>query len=501
MTVSAGSTFSGERQPPAELVATLARALDAGGISYCHWKSNEAIDRSESALNDLDLLVERRHADAFRSILHRMGFKRLDRSGKPRPPGKEDFVGYDEGTDRFVHVDAHYQLVVGHDRTKNHRLPIERPYLESARHGGLLRIPSAEFEYVVFVMRMVLKYAIWDEVLWETVRGREVGLTATERRELVHLEAAIDGDVLTSILADHLAWLDRRLFDACAHVVHGNISLTRRLSIGRELHAALGAFARRGALVDGGLRLWRRLELGAQTRTGRRPRFRFPGGGAMVGILGGDGSGKSTAVGEIVRWLEADFDVRRIHLGKPHWSATTYGVRGTLKIAAVLGSKLPGGSRRAGQPMEPDGSHRSMLWLACAARDRYRCYRKARRFVNRGGLVISDRYPHRALTSMDVAQIARMTEDIDIGALGATLTHVEERYHDRIAEPELLVVLHVDPDTAARRKTDEPDDYVRRRVAELGDIDWESWSVRVIDARQTKDAVAAELKSLIWSSL
>jgi thymidylate kinase len=398
-------------------------------------------------------------------------------------------------------VDAHYQLVIGHDRTKNHRLPIEGPYLASARHRGLLKVPSAEFEYVAFVIRMVLKYALWDEILWEALRRRALGLTETEQRELVHLEASIDRDALSSIMDEHLPWLDRRVFDASVAVARGEVSLAQRLSTGRSLRAALSAFARRGAVADGSLRVWRRLVLGVQKRTNRAPRFRLPGGGMLVGIMGGDGSGKSTAVGEIGRWLETEFDVRRIHLGKPPWSMTTYGVRGTLKVATVLGSKLSRGSTRGSSSVDPDTGYRSMLWLVCAARDRYRCYRRARRFVNRGGLVLSDRYPHRGLTSMDVAQIARLKKGADTNAIAATLMQLEGRYHERIALPELLVLLQVDPETAARRKTDEPPDYVRRRVAELRDVDWESMSVRVIDARQPKDAVASELKSLIWTSL
>ena len=491
-----------EAGAPVELVAQLARALDESQVTYCHWKSNEAIARSESAENDLDLLVERSDAERFRAVLHELGYTRVERTTKPSPPGKEDFIGYDDAADRFVHVDVHYQLVLGHDRTKNYRIPVEAPYLASSRHLGLLKVPSPEFEYVIFVIRMVLKYAIWDEVLWKTLRGGRRGPKPSERRELVHLESLIDHAVVHSILQEFLPWMDPDLFDQCAAVARGEVSLGSQLAVGRRLGSTLEPFGRLGPLTDTSTRMWRRIELGIQSRLGREPRYRLSMGGAIVGVMGADGSGKSTALEEIERWLSDDFEMRTVHLGKPPWSLTTYGVRGSLKAGYVLRSKVFG--RSAGSRadfLEPKPGIRSILWLACTARDRYAHYRRAQRFANSGGLVISDRYPHHAFETMEVAQIARITSGAESTRFEAAMARLEERYHNRIATPELLILLRVDPETAVARKTDEPSDYVRRRATEVWNINWDDAGVHVIDATKPPDLVAAEVKSLIWSHL
>ena len=81
------------------------------------------------------------------------------------------------------------------------------------------------------------------------------------------------------------------------------------------------------------------------------------------------------------------------------------------------------------------------------------------------------------------------------------MARLEERYHNRIATPELLILLRVDPETAVARKTDEPSDYVRRRATEVWNINWDDAGVHVIDATKPPDLVAAEVKSLIWSHL
>lgn len=40
-----------------ELIVELVDAFDRSGVAYCHWKSNQAIARSATGENDLDLLV------------------------------------------------------------------------------------------------------------------------------------------------------------------------------------------------------------------------------------------------------------------------------------------------------------------------------------------------------------------------------------------------------------------------------------------------------------
>ena len=54
--------IDGGSDPGLELVRRLCQTLSTEGVDYCHWKSNEALDRSARAESDLDLLVSRRDA-------------------------------------------------------------------------------------------------------------------------------------------------------------------------------------------------------------------------------------------------------------------------------------------------------------------------------------------------------------------------------------------------------------------------------------------------------
>jgi thymidylate kinase len=486
---------------PIPLISKLVDALQGADITYCHWKSNSNLELVELGRTDLDLLVARQHVREFRQILAQNGFVAARRPHVEDPPAVEHLFGYDSPADRFVHVHAHYQLILGHDRSKNYRLPIEKPYLASATSRGTFPIPSPEFEYVVLVIRMVLKYAIGDEILWEALRGRRAGPSSSERRELEDLRIAIDRDQVKAIVEEHLPYIGSPLFEKAENLFAGG-SIRERLGVSRRMESALAPYARVPANVDTGLRIWRRLALASRRRTRSIHGFRLDSGGALIAIMGGDGAGKSTALNEITRWLSDEFDVSAIHLGKPPWSWTTRLIRGGLEAAHRLGLLAQDATTDAAvDPDLPAGAdRRRLVWYACKARDRYKEYRKAQRAANRGVIILSDRFPHPALHGFDVPQIARL-----IGGGGSRLTRrlsqIEQRYHSMIALPDLSFVLLLEPEEAARRKTDEAHDYVVKRATEIWETDWENHDVRVIDASQSPQTVANEIKLAIWETL
>jgi thymidylate kinase len=489
-------------KPALPLVLRLCRLLEESEVAWCHWKSNAAIDRSACGDNDLDLLVQRSDVRRFTELLSNLGFVRAYKRGATIG-GIESFYGFDAEADRLVHVHAHYQLVLGDDRTKNYRLPIEDAYIRSATQAGIFRLPAPSFEYVVFVIRMTLKYCTWDAIVWNAMRRRRASPSRTEREELEYLEARADEETTASILGEHLPYLDSGLFADCVGALASDAPLRRRIRTARRLERALQPHARHSRRVDRWLRIGRRIVLTVARRTRRGPKNRLAGGGAMVGIMGGDGAGKSTALAALGSWLGPEFDVRLVHLGKPRWSVTTYVVRAALKVVSMALDVLQRWVRAA--PFRRlallVSTYRRLVWLVCTARDRHLAYRGARRFAIGGGLVLCDRYPHPRLASMEAPLIASLAAGRLESRLVRAMIRIEQRYHHSIAPPELLVVLRVDPEIAVTRKRDENPNSVRTRGAEIWNIDWRETWAHVIDASQPEEAVARELKALVWSNL
>jgi thymidylate kinase len=485
-----------------ELVRTLCDRLETEGVAYCHWKSNEALDRSASGENDLDLLIAAAAASRFETVLADLGFKTARAPSTKEMPGVFHAYGLDAGSGRLVHVHAHYRLVLGDDMTKNYRLPVEDAYVASATRGPVFRVPSPEFELVVFVIRMVLKHSTLDAIV--SGHGR---LLPSEARERTWLLERADVTRAREIALAHIPIVDAALWDACVRCLDPAAPRPLRIATARRLEAALARHARRSPALDVPVRLWRRARVIVRRRVLHRPspRGRLAGGGAIIALVGGDGAGKSTATEEVVRWLSKDFRTVALHLGKPPRS----------RLSALVQAAWSRGARRGGSrgatvadlaaaPGRASGARAyvKILQHALIARDRSLAVRAARRAAARGVLVVADRFPVPAVASMDAPVAPRILGARDRSPLAKALAAIERRAYSRVGRPDVLVVLRVDPDVAAERKRGVDDeDVVRQRAMEIAAIDWSAASAIVIDAGAPKEDVMRQVKSAIWSRL
>lgn len=236
------------------------------------------------------------------------------------------------------------------------------------------------------------------------------------------------------------------------------------------------------------------------------PRGRLDGGGALIAVVGGDGAGKSTAVEELHRWLSKDFATTSVHLGKPPSSLTSAvvgrvwrrSVRGLMRGPSVSGASLAASD---GSSMSPRASAR-LIRQVTVARDRYLVYRRARRFASGGGIVVSDRFPVPEIKLMDGPLAGRMLDTPGSSPLVRYLARLERDYYARILDPDILVVLSVDPDIAVERKRGiDDEEVVRSRCEEIRHLDWDRLPAIVVDAGRPRADVLAEIKSAVWSRL
>jgi thymidylate kinase len=490
------------------LVRQLCLALEAEAVEYCHWKSNNALDRSASGQNDLDLLVSRDHVGRFTEVLHRLQFKQVIAPPERRIPRVIDYYGYDEASDTLVHVHAHYQLVCGHDSTKNYRVPIETEYLRSAVQGALFKVPAPEFEYILLVIRLTLKHSTWDAIL-----SREGGLNTRERHELEWLRARVDSGRVLDLVRQHLPFRPG-IFAACTDALHTSCSPWVRAVRAHQLQAQLQAHARRSWPVDTCIKLCRRLAVAIGRRLFRAaPRYQLAAGGTTVAIVGGDGSGKSTVVEALQTSLSGTFETTTVHMGKPAWSWTTVVVRSLLKLGQMI-RLYPLESSREETLVQRSPISAGFPWLlreVCLARDRYSTFVKAHRRAARGALVIFDRFPLPHVQSMDgprtrqfVIQLARESATSRCAPRSSSrivqwLIAAEESYYRRIGSPDLLVVLRLDPEIAVARKPEEAPSWIRWRAEEIRRANWDKTRAHIVDASASKSAVLRAVTSLLWS--
>jgi thymidylate kinase len=349
------------------------------------------------------------------------------------------------------------------------------------------------------VLRLALKHGTWDSAAFGLAR-----LRAAECRELEYLVDRSDLDAVRRVVERHLPQIGWAAWSRYATALLENAPLPVQLAAGRRVVHRAADLMRRRPAADTAVRCVRRVRWGVRHYVlGGRNTKRLTAGGRVVAVVGGDGAGKSTLVTGLADWLNGPLDTRVLHLGKPPRSAATLAVKGAVTVGrrlGVLGAGLP----NYPTPEEHGGRAPDTSWLAwqyVTAADRRRHHRRARSLAARGYVVVCDRFPLARITQMDGSR-TRWVPRAQLSRLGRYLVDAEQACYAAITDPDLLLVLRVDPDTAVVRKEGvDPAPFVRLRSAEVFALDWRGSRAVPLDAARPADAVLADARAAVWAAL
>ncbi len=474
--------------PPPPLVRELAAALGDAGVRYCQWKGHRNRQRWVLGRGDLDLLVHPADAARFAAVAERVGF----RPTRPvRPRDRSDvvsFFGHSPELGRLIHAHVHYHLIVGRSRTILWHFPFEEALLATAQANGLFAKPAPDLDLVLLAVRL-----LEQATPLEALRPAPLDWLRQAQPELTDLRRAVSAEALGAALRRHLPELDPAFFARILVALDPAFPNRARVALRRELARRL---RRRAAAppLSARVGLWTRRLLTLGGRVTLRPsRQQLARGGSVLAIVGTDGSGKTTCTAALREWLLPTFDVRTAHLGRPPRGLPRLAVGAALRVMEALDG-------RADAPSVPVRYLRLFYHLTLA-QDRYRLYRSIRRFVDRGGLAICERYPVPQNGAFAGPQIEALADTVPWPGFARFLARHEAAYYARIAPPDGLIVLQVDPDVAVRRKVTEPPDYVRRRAQLALQIDWAGARTHLVDANRPFDIMIQDAKGAVWSAI
>ena len=481
-----GSARGAARAEP--LVTRLIAALDAAGVRYCQWKGSGKPERWMSGEGDIDLLVDRASEAGLARVFERLGFKLALTAPSHQVPGVVSWLGPDDALRRLIHIHVHFKLVLGRAETRHYHLPIERAVLESTVPGERFRLPAPAFELVLFVLQQTLRHDFF------MTRGATRERLDEIRPELLRLREQTTPADVSDVVERHLPDLSPGDFARCVASLDPEVPHRARLAAAWMLASRLGAHARGGTLVHYTRRLLTKLRRSLGPNDDERGKS-LVSGGAIIALLGADGAGKSTCAKSIVRWLGTGVRTCHAHLGLPEKTWSTLAAGFALKLAQRL-------DRMRGRKQPSSlAAHLELFRHVCTARDRYILFRRMRRFATGGGIAVCERYPIPVSYALAGPSRARGLALDAESKIARGLRQLEEQLYDRMTPPELSIVLRVEPEVAVRRKTDEPEEYVRARARRMWTTDWTSAHARVIDAGRELEDVLAELRAVVWESL
>ncbi len=509
-----------EQKMPAnslQVTAGLMERLHAENIVYCHWKSNEHLREALLGITDMDFLVDRAAAAGLARVLDETGYKRFAAVSGRSYPGVEDYLAMDDGTGRLAHLHLHYRLTLGQKHLKGYRLPWEDTVLAGRRfdEAGQTYVSDPHAELLLLIVRSVLKIRARDRCLAVVgrayVRGAEMRefrwlRERVEPARLRELAVRLVGEEAATVLvdiADRGPGLRRLLkFRAAA---------AERLNLCRT-YGPVEATLRRWAREL----LWLRSGLGKRLLPPVKPLSRTdPRGGLIIAFVGPDGSGKSTLVRGIVRWLSWKIDARGVYFGSGDGpsSLLRWPLKLALRVARRAGLVRPPGigtcseaTRAAGHsPPRPAGpiAWARVLWALVLAREKSRSLRRAWRGRNLGMVMVCDRYPQSQVMGFNDGPLLAHWREHRWRPLRA-LSRLESAPY-RFAEehpPDLVIKLRVSPGVARARKPEMRLEEIVRRNEAIASLKFPSPTIVCgVEADRSLDEVMLQAKRHVWAAL
>ena len=135
------------------------------------------------------------------------------------------------------------------------------------------------------------------------------------------------------------------------------------------------------------------------------------------------------------------------------------------------------------------------VWAAAVAMDKRQKLVAARRGINRGLIVLADRFPQSQILGFnDGPLLARLT------AAPGWLRRFEAAAYllARRLPPDLVIKLMVTPETVARREPNMDPAVIRERIAAIQRLEFPGARVVCVDAEQPLREVVRAVKREIW---
>lgn len=492
--------------PTLPKVGRLIEALNANGIRYCHWKSNIALGEGLAGLTDIDLLVHRHDADAFRLVLAQCRFRPAGGPDGGSFPSTEHYFGLDKKTARLVHVHAYFKVITGESLAKNFHLPIEEMLLENTRMEQSVRVPTKGAELVVFTIRMLLKHTTLVELAL-FCRDRK-----SFRKECASLIDADSIEEAVQLVEKWLPTLDRRLFEQCVLALRVPAPLLSRLRLARRVRSSLRLYIRKSQAQASwsGLTTFTRMLM--RRLAGSPERLRLRSGGVLVAFIGPEATGKTTLINEIYGWLGEHFGVERVHAGKPPSTKMTFIPNMAVPLLRVMApalrlSKVESGRDRVKEETRVPWVYPMSFAIRSVllAYDRRALLSRAFARASNGMIVLCDRYPYVAHGSPDGPKLMDYPLSRGRYPIRHMLAGLERKLYLQTPEPDLILCLTIPVKIAIARNRSrgkkEPEDYVRRRHAAGVSVPDSRTPVCLIDTNHPLEDTVRDIKRTIWEIL
>ncbi|GAB2530090.1 nucleoside/nucleotide kinase family protein [Rufibacter soli] len=491
------------------IIDTLLATFHEQEILYCHWKSNENLGASMLGDSDLDVLFDRGQKEKIEYLLRELDFRKFTSIESKQYQDIEDYIGFDAGTGKVVHLHAHFKLTMGENYLKGYQLNFENHILATRvfheKYGIYHTNPS--FELILLYLREAFKLRTRDIIMiYLFNRTQYTGRILQEHKWLKEnaTEAQIE-IILQGLVPNHAPFLKLILEGTNRKGLFQLARLVRaEFRESRLYHPVTASLLRwyREAMVR---------TLSKLPRLLNRPiisRRINPRGGLTIAIVGADGSGKSTVTSNLRKTFQQKLDVYSLYFGRGDGNSS-WPRKVLAKARALVGASPKKGMTRGPGNLYPKPKrgfvanlYRCMQALLVAA-EKKRNLHRMQEAKKMGMLVICDRFPQNQIMGYNDGPLLHHLR-FSGNPLFRALARYEGSLYAKIANssPDIAFKLIADARVVEARKPGETSlQMLENKIEGIKALTFpKQTKVVVIDASQPLEEVLLAIKKEIWEA-
>ncbi|KHE94020.1 MAG: hypothetical protein K8F52_10015 [Candidatus Scalindua rubra] len=495
-----------------DLVKQLIKALNDNKVCYCHWKSNQNIERALNAKEDIDLLVVSGAVGDFHACLIALGFKAANQPAREESYSIRHYYGLDYATGTLVHIHIHYRLVTGGSALKNYRFNVENMLMQHMEQISGVNVPSKAAELLMLVVRKTLESASITEMIMllreRNVVREEIEWLLQDEQNVIH---GVNGVI--DLLEKWFPGINKKLFFYALENLRGQWNILKLFVIGNIMVLALQQYAIFSMMSGCCLRGWRFSCKIVKRMAVKQRTHSFITGGTIIAVVGADATGKSTIVKMLTDWLSEHFKTSTYHVGRPPSSFTTWFPNKLMPFLRKIIPRFRSGNIEAEIQDKGGDTLKGVRLLVFIVRslliahDRTRILTKIYRQATRGTIVICDRYPTPIVGAMDSCQVDNKLQAVRSNRFFSFLAKREDNMYRKMSPPDVVFKLSVPVETAIKRNEMrikdgvEDNSWVRRRHIQSELQDYPRSITFNIDTDKGMEETLLEIKCCVWSVL
>jgi len=464
--------------------------LEKENINYSHWKSNLLLNEALGGYDDLDILIDRKDIAKFERAIFLLGFKEGSNKHISFSAIKH-YYGLDVESGNTLHLHVYAQIKTGPSWTKSMRFDFEEYFLEnSVYHESGMRVPPKHIEFVLFIIRVMMKYSKINEyILVEKENERTP-------KEINYLLDGLDDEKLNLFLKEFFPEISRKELFSYVDLIH-NGTFLKRYIIANQLKIKLSRYKNTGTVAEA-FQNMKQFVYRVLNKLFFKQKKQLHTAGALIVVAGLDATGKTTITTDLKKWLGKNLTVSLVHFGKPSSTLLTWPINVAIKLMRKKSS-----DNVLRSSVKNENSAKSLLYIIrqlTLAYDRYALIKKQWQKASNGEIVLCDRYKSEDFGVMD----SRRLDPSVYTGLKKKLANFENKLYTIMPQPDILFYLTVPVDVAVQRNEDrikegkEDEEFLRIRHAENKGLNYNAKNKYLINTDNDYAKVIKDIKSKIW---